>query len=165
MTFLKVSGNTLRWNDHSYPCAVGKNGFNFQKREGDGCTPIGRFQLRECWFREDRIKGFTTGLLQRRIHEDDGWCDDTESPVYNTHVKLPFGMSHEKLWRDDHAYDLIIPIGYNDIPAVPGLGSAIFLHVALPGYTPTEGCVALAAEHLLEILPLISGNTHIEIEP
>ncbi len=54
------------------------------------------------------------------------------------------------LWRADHVYDLIVPLGYNDDPVVPGKGSAIFMHVAKPDYAPTEGCVALALPDLLD---------------
>jgi L,D-peptidoglycan transpeptidase YkuD (ErfK/YbiS/YcfS/YnhG family) len=83
-----------------------------------------------------------------------GWCDDPDSASYNQLVDLPFPGSHEKLWRDDHIYDLIITLGYNDDPVVPDRGSAIFLHVARPDYSPTEGCVAAALPDLLALMEL-----------
>ena len=81
-----------------------------------------------------------------------GWCDDPAHPDYNRQVRLPFAASNEALWREDEVYDLIIVLGHNDNPPVPGRGSAIFMHVARPDYAPTEGCVALAPENLLEVL-------------
>jgi L,D-peptidoglycan transpeptidase YkuD (ErfK/YbiS/YcfS/YnhG family) len=42
-----------------------------------------------------------------------------------------------------------VVLGYNDDPSVPGAGSAIFVHLARPGYPATEGCVALALDHLM----------------
>jgi L,D-peptidoglycan transpeptidase YkuD (ErfK/YbiS/YcfS/YnhG family) len=65
---------------------------------------------------------------------------------------LPFAAGHERLWRDDHVYDVIAVVGYNDEPVVPGRGSAIFLHVARPGYAPTEGCIALSLDDALSVL-------------
>jgi L,D-peptidoglycan transpeptidase YkuD (ErfK/YbiS/YcfS/YnhG family) len=67
-------------------------------------------------------------------------------------IKLPFSASHEALWRADNVYDVIVELGYNDDPIIPGLGSAIFMHVARPKYDSTEGCVALALEDLLTLL-------------
>jgi L,D-peptidoglycan transpeptidase YkuD (ErfK/YbiS/YcfS/YnhG family) len=67
-------------------------------------------------------------------------------PAYNQPVKLPYPASAERLWRDDHVYDLVVVLGHNDDPPVAGLGSAIFLHLARDGYPGTEGCVALARE-------------------
>lgn len=73
-------------------------------------------------------------------------------------------MSFEYLFRADHVYDLIIPLGYNDNPVVPGRGSAIFLHLAHEDYRPTEGCIALAKPDLIAILPHIDTNTVIDIK-
>lgn len=83
---------------------------------------------------------------------DDGWCDDPADPAYNRPVALPYPASHEKLWRADAVYDVIVILGHNDAPPVPGRGSAIFMHVARPGFTGTEGCVALALDDLLAVL-------------
>jgi L,D-peptidoglycan transpeptidase YkuD (ErfK/YbiS/YcfS/YnhG family) len=86
------------------------------------------------------------------LGKHDGWCDEPDDPRYNQQVRLPYGGSHEELWRADHIYDLIVVLGFNDDPVVPGYGSAVFFHVARPAYNPTEGCVAVALTDLLAIL-------------
>jgi len=165
MSAIVVTGNTLSFNGKDYRCAVGKNGFSSNKKEGDGCTPYGTFALRECWYRMEKMDAPQTGLALKIITAEDGWCDDALSPDYNKHVALPFEASHEKLFRDDDRYDLIIPLGYNDDPIVPGLGSAIFMHVAAVDYSGTEGCVALDKSDLLEILRDVDEATTISILP
>ncbi|MFO0388450.1 MAG: L,D-transpeptidase [Alphaproteobacteria bacterium] len=164
MTKILVTGNTVFFNGKTYRCAIGRSGFAPKHQEGDGITPVGIFPLRECWYRADKMDTPETGLRLKIIQPDDGWCDDPKSLEYNRHVKLPFAASHENLWRDDDMYDLIVPMGYNDDPIVSGLGSAIFLHVAKPDYSYTEGCVALAKADLLEILPNLDTNSLIEIK-
>jgi L,D-peptidoglycan transpeptidase YkuD (ErfK/YbiS/YcfS/YnhG family) len=106
-----------------------------------------------------------TSLPLRVIQQNDGWCDDPAHAEYNHHVKLPFAASHETLWREEHVYDLIIPIGFNDAPVVAGLGSAIFFHLAKPDYSPTLGCVAVALPDMLEILAKIDTKTQMAITP
>ena len=166
MSVLRVATkDALLFRGKRYRCAIGKGGFSDAKHEGDGCTPIGTFPLRECWYRKDGIAPPKTGLPVRIIQPDDGWCDAPEDANYNKHVKLPYAASHEKLWRDDHVYDLIIPIGYNDAPVVPGKGSAIFLHLAKSDYAPTEGCVAMFLPDWREILPYLTPETRIDISP
>ncbi len=172
-------GNNIIFRGKTYHCAIGKNGFSDDKKEGDGRTPLGIFKLRECWYRADKIEKPKTNLPIKIITQNDGWCDDTKSSDYNRHVKLPYNFSHEKLWRDDditnphvgfvstknyNIYDIIIPISYNDSPVVSGKGSAIFIHIARENYEPTEGCVALKLADLLEILPFLSSKTVIEIK-
>jgi len=159
-----VRGNQLWLNQRQFRCAVGKGGFATDKREGDGCTPLGTWALRECWYRADRLSVPVTRLPKRLIAEDDGWCDDPAHARYNLHVKLPFSARHEKLWREEEVYDVIVPLGYNDRPIIPGAGSAIFLHVAKPDYTPTEGCVALALPDLLEVLAGCGPEAQMRIE-
>jgi len=143
---------TLEWSGHRVRCAVGRAGVRTDKREGDGATPAGVFDVRSVMYRPDRIARPRTALLVRAIDANDGWCDDPGDPAYNRLIRLPHPARHERLWRDDGLYDLIAVIGYNDDPVVPGAGSAIFLHGAGPGYPPTEGCIALAIGDLVAVL-------------
>ena len=164
MDKLVVTGQKLVFRGKTYNCAIGKGGFTANKREGDGATPLGIFPLRECLYRPDRQPTPQTGLPVKPIKPEDGWCDDPASSQYNRPVRLPFSYSHEKLWRDEAVYDLIIPIGYNDEDEpLRGRGSAIFMHIAKPGYLPTEGCIALALADMLEILPHLSLQSSMEI--
>jgi L,D-peptidoglycan transpeptidase YkuD (ErfK/YbiS/YcfS/YnhG family) len=153
------------WRGRALRCAVGRGGIvdAADKIEGDGASPAGRWQFRRVLYRADRIKPPATALTLAPITPEDGWCDDASHADYNRQVTLPFAASHEILWRGDALYDLIVVLGHNDAPPKPGLGSAIFLHVAAPDYAATEGCVALAREDLLDVVTGCSAETAIEI--
>jgi L,D-peptidoglycan transpeptidase YkuD (ErfK/YbiS/YcfS/YnhG family) len=153
----------LSWGDRRVKAALGRSGVTADKREGDGATPLGLFPLRRLWYRADRLDRPVTGLDCLPIDPDQGWSDDPADPAYNLPVRLPNQASHERLWRDDAVYDLIVPLGYNDAPAIPGSGSAIFLHVAHPDYRPTEGCIAIARDDLLALLTVCGPATTIRI--
>ena len=99
------------------------------------------------------------------LRAQDGWGDDADHPLYNRPVTLPFSASQEALWRDDHAYDLIVEVAHNDAPVVPGLGSAIFMHVSHDDGRATAGCVALAAPDLLAVLEHATTDTFLVITP
>lgn len=133
------------------------------KREGDGASPIGAWPVRRVFYRPDKGPPPETGLPAIALKPEDGWSDDPDEPSYNRLVPLPCRGSHERLWRADGLYDLIVELGYNDDPVVPGMGSAIFLHVARTGYAPTEGCIALAEPDLRAVLRLLGGGSVIEI--
>ena len=137
-----------------FRAALGRGGVRHDKSEGDGATPAGRFPLRRLLWRADREPAPLTRLAARAIAPNDGWCDDPAHPEYNRPVTFPsyfFGTA-ERMWRDDHLYDVVVVLGHNDDPPTPGKGSAIFLHVAKPGFAPTEGCVAMAKEDLTALL-------------
>ena len=140
------------WNGREIRAALGKGGISREKHEGDHATPVGVFLLREVLYRPDRLRAPKTSLPLRPLSPADGWCDAPEDPRYNRRVTLPYGASAEQLWRGDRLYDVLVPLGYNDDPVVPGRGSAIFLHVARPDFAGTEGCVALALEDLIALL-------------
>jgi len=137
---------------HRFRCALGRSGISDAKREGDGATPVGCFALRRLLYRPDRLAAPDTGLGSQVIDANDGWCDDPDHASYNRPVRLPFDGRCERLFRDDHVYDLVVVLGHNDDPPVPNAGSAIFLHLASPDYSPTEGCVALALPDMLTVL-------------
>lgn len=158
-----LSPTQLKAGDAVFDCVIGKSGIAADKREGDHATPRGTFPLRSCYYRPDRVTLPHTGLPLLALTPEDGWCDDPAHPLYNRPVKLPFAGRHEVLWRNDHCYDLIIPLGYNDDPVIPGKGSAIFLHVMHDDGRATEGCVALKKADLLALLPRLSPTTTLVI--
>ena len=106
-----------------------------------------------------------TALPISPLSPRDGWCDDPAHPLYNRPLRLPHEARHEELWRTDRVYDLIVILGHNDAPVVPGLGSAVFLHVAQPNYAPTAGCVAVSADDLLAILAGVDRHTWLRMPP
>ena len=72
-------------------------------------------------------------------------------------VHVPNEWSHEKMWRDDGLYDLVVVVGYNDDPPEGEWGSAIFLHVAVGS---TAGCVSLPEARLLRLLRWLRPAAH-----
>lgn len=153
---------TLHFEGHAIPCTIGKGGAcrADAKREGDGCTPLGRWPVRGALLRPGRVTLDRPPLIPWRwTRPDDGWSDDADDPAYNRPVLLPRGFSHERLQREDAAYDIIIVLGHNAAPPVPGMGSAIFWHLWVPGADgapkPTEGCIAIAREEMDRILPAL----------
>jgi L,D-peptidoglycan transpeptidase YkuD (ErfK/YbiS/YcfS/YnhG family) len=141
--------------------AIGRGGIRLDKREGDGATPAGIWPLREVLYRPDRMAMPATKLPVRALAPYDGWCDAPGDARYNKPVRLPYPASAEQLWRADHLYDLIVVVGYNDAPVVPGKGSAIFLHLARSDYAPTAGCIAFARPHLLSILSRVDARSRL----
>lgn len=149
--FITTQGR-ITWRSQAYRCAIGKGGIRNRKAEGDGATPAGTFLLKTVYYRADRIEKPHTGLTLRAIKKLDGWCDDPNSPNYNRLISLPFIGSHEKLWRADDLYDILVTIGFNDTPPVKQMGSAIFLHIAKPDYLPTNGCIAISRDTISLLL-------------
>lgn len=165
MIFTAMSDGRFVLNGRVTRCALGKGGVIAaqDKREGDGKSPLGTWAIRRVLFRPDKGEAPQTGLPTKALERDDGWCDAPGDPAYNRAVKLPHPASAEQMWREDDVYDLVCVLAHNDDPPVPGLGSAIFMHLAKPGYTPTEGCVALSREDMLELLAAARIGNAVEI--
>lgn len=145
------------------PCALGRAGVTFAKREGDGATPMGRFGLVAVLYRPDRLHRPITALPVHPINAADGWCDDPTDRNYNRPVTLPYPASHERLWREDNLYDVVVILDYNLRKPRPAGGSAIFLHLAAPGLPPTAGCVAVTPESMGRILRRCGPDTSLII--
>lgn len=156
-----TSDRTLEWKGRVYPCAVGAGGIRVAKSEGDLATPVGCFPLRRLLYRPDRESAPESRLSAAPIERDDGWCDAPADPRYNLAVARPYSARAEALWRDDRVYDLLVVLGHNDDPVVPGAGSAIFLHLAADDFGPTEGCVALKRPDFIEIIKDCGTETKI----
>lgn len=166
MIRLNVSTSTLCAFGHSFRAATGKGGAvpAGEKREGDGATPLGTWHIQGALLRPDRIATPRTGLPWRWLRPTDGWSDDSNDPQYNRPVSHPHPYSAEHLWREDHAYDVILLLDHNSQPVVAGSGSAIFWHLAQPDWRPTEGCIAIEREAMLQILPKLEAGMQLSVE-
>ncbi len=159
----EASEGHLALDGTRYRCALGGAGILAEKREGDQGTPAGVFPLRRLLYRPDRLIRPRTALPMQPIRADGGWCDAPADPDYNRPVQLPHTASAETMYRRDRLYDLVVVLGHNDAPVVPGRGSAVFLHVARPDFGPTAGCVALAADDLLAVLAEVGPDSTLRV--
>lgn len=160
---LEYRAGRLHWSGGSAVAAVGRSGVRADKREGDRATPAGIYPLHSIYYRPDRIAPPLSRLPVNASARDDGWVDDPGDVNYNRLVTLPYPASAERMWREDELYDALVVIGYNTDPVVPGAGSAIFLHIATPDFSPTAGCVAVSRGVLLGLLPLLGPRSTITI--
>ena len=152
-----VAGGTV------FPCALGRGGISANKREGDGATPLGSMRILSGYFRGDHVSGRRTRLAMRPIQSELGWCEVSDDRNYNRPVKIPYGASHETMRRADRLYDYCLVLDWNISPRRRGRGSAIFFHLARPGFTPTQGCVAVTAQVMARLLPYLSDRTVLQV--
>ena len=163
MTILIKNKETLIYDNFTFKCSTGKKCLTKKKIEGDWKTPIGTFNLGNLYFRNDRNSIINTKIKCIPIKKDMGWCDDIKNKKnYNKLIKIKKNLKHEKLYRKDSKYDLLIPIKYNTKKTVPGKGSAIFIHLT-KNYSKTLGCITLKKNDFLILLKLINKNTKIKI--
>ena len=153
----------LEYKNLKIRCALGKGGIKKKNREGDNITPKGIFKIIRFYYRSDKIKNINTLIKKRKIKKNIGWCDDPISKFYNKEIKLPSKFSHEKLYRNDSLYDIILVLNYNTKPVIKNKGSAIFIHIAKKKFEPTAGCIALKKKDLIELLNNIKKNTKVKI--
>ena len=156
MTIILKNKETLKFDDFYFKCCIGKKGLSITKKEGDKKTPIGEFSLGYLYYRKDRIIKPITKLKCVSIKRDMGWCNDQMNmKYYNKIIKINKKVKHEKLFRKDYKYDLMIPINYNTKIRKLGAGSAIFIHLT-NYYKPTVGCVAISKKYFIILLKLIN---------
>jgi len=146
------------------PVALGRGRIKANKREGDGGTPRGRFRMLRLWWRADRRPRPMTQLPVRAIGPNDAWCEDPTDRRYNRPIRRSANEPGDRLWRDDQLYDLIVELDHNTRPRVAGRGSAVFIHIARPGFTPTAGCVALTSDALAKLIKHLGRKTRIRIQ-
>jgi L,D-peptidoglycan transpeptidase YkuD (ErfK/YbiS/YcfS/YnhG family) len=162
MIIVKRSENLL-FKNLKFKCSLGKNGVTKNKIEGDKCTPSGTYRLKQVFYRADRIKKFSTNIKKIKIKKNMGWCDDSSSKRYNQLIRVPTKFSHEKLYRKDGIYDIIVVLNYNMNPVIKKKGSAVFMHIAKKNYSKTLGCIGLKKNDLLEILSKVKKNNKVKI--
>ena len=162
MIIINKSGY-LKYKKLKFKCALGKAGIGKKKREGDNVTPAGTFKIVKIYYRRDRVKKISSKLRLIEITKNMGWCDDPNSKNYNKLINLPSKYSHEKLFKKNNIYNVIVVLNYNMKPVIKNKGSAVFIHVAKKNYQPTQGCVSLKKNDLLKLLSKISKNIEIKI--
>lgn len=155
----------LEYAGKTFPCTLGRAGIvaAATKTEGDGATPAGTWPLREVYYRADRLPAPKTALPVLPLAPDFGWCEMPDHPDYNKRVSLPHPAATDRMTRDDHLYDIVVVVGYNDNPVIPGKGSAIFIHLPRLDFSATAGCVGVKLEHLTEILLGLGPHSRITI--
>ena len=154
--------DTLIVEDFKFKCSVGKRGIRKNKFEGDFYTPSGKFEIGKLYWRPDRVQLPETKLFCKKIKKNMGWCNDPKHRFYNSLIKISKKVKHEKMYRNDIKYDLVIVIDYNLKKPVPFKGSAIFIHLT-QNYKPTAGCIALSKNDMLVLLKIINKKTKINI--
>jgi L,D-peptidoglycan transpeptidase YkuD (ErfK/YbiS/YcfS/YnhG family) len=162
MIFINKSG-FLKYKNLKFRCALGKAGVKRKKIEGDNITPKGTFKINKIYYRSDHIKKMSSKLKLIEIKKNIGWCNDPTSKQYNQLIKLPNKYKHEKLYRKDNIYDLILVLNYNMKPIIKNKGSAIFIHVAKKNYKKTAGCIALKKADLICLVREIEKKTIVNI--
>jgi L,D-peptidoglycan transpeptidase YkuD (ErfK/YbiS/YcfS/YnhG family) len=161
----KSSSARLQIGESIFPCIIGRSGRGFLKREGDGKSPIGVFDVGNGFFRQDRLCNPYARGPMRPLRRNDGWCEVPGSGKYNQLVKLPFRDGHETMWRQDEAYDIVFSTSHNQRPRVQGLGSAIFFHLTREGSQVTAGCVAVSRQDMNKILSRCGRKIKLVIWP
>ena len=163
MSIIIKNKDTLIYDDFVFRCCVGKNGFSYNKVEGDKKTPRGIFELDNLYYRKDKKNKPQTILKTFQIKKNMGWCDDVKSRIhYNKLIKIRSKLKCEKMYRHDTKYDFILPIKYNWKKVRLGKGSAIFIHLT-KNYKPTAGCIGLSEKDFLILIKLIKKTTDIII--
>jgi L,D-peptidoglycan transpeptidase YkuD (ErfK/YbiS/YcfS/YnhG family) len=146
-----------------WPVRVGWNGLAAARHEGDGTTPLGTFAIGPTIYGVAADPGVR--LAYHRLVCGDWWDGDSASPAYNTFRHLRCGArlagNSEALWTFPVAYRHFAVIRFNDAPAVPGRGSAIFLHADTG--RATNGCVDLPLPQLVTILRRLRPGARIAI--
>lgn len=160
---LRSTAGVLSIGGVSVPCRFGHGGRGHLKREGDGATPIGIWQMRKLYWRADRGFAPRTRLSCAVLKRDMGWCDDVRDRNYNRPVRLPYAASHEAMARHDHLYDIVVILSHNERPRVRGLGSAVFFHLTGPAVQPTAGCIAVSETNMRKLLAVCGRQTRIVV--
>ena len=125
------------------------------KKEGDGNSPAGIFYLSGLFGYEDIRSEMNSIKVDSRT-----FCvDDSRSVYYNQivrsdNVKKDWNSAETMRMKSD-AYKYGIFVDYNVKPAVPGMGSCIFMHIWSGRSSPTAGCTAMKEADILKLIDFL----------
>jgi D-alanyl-D-alanine dipeptidase len=161
---------TKRWvpREKSFPIVVGKNGLAWgeglheselktgtPKREGDGRSPAGLFDLGPAFGYGPKPANVKLGYL--RADSLLVCVDDPASRYYNQLVRADTvprrdWTSAERMRLSSDAYRYGIVVAYNFRKPVAGRGSCLFVHLWGGPSAGTLGCTAMTEARLLDLL-------------
>ncbi|MEP2776487.1 MAG: L,D-transpeptidase family protein [Luteolibacter sp.] len=124
------------------------------KKEGDGRSPAGVFDLGGVWGKHKSVKKHPK-LFYHQVTPRDLWVEDPGSEYYNQFITL----DHEprtawerkaQMKQDDYPHSLKMFIAHNAYPnVVKNGGSSIFFHIwRREGAAATAGCTTMVEEKL-----------------
>lgn len=126
-----------------------------EKREGDKKTPAGLYPLGEAF----GTQALALKMDYKYITSQDKFIDDATHKQYNSWVHGETdAKSYEAMFIKPYKIGLVVK--YNMNPIVPGLGSAIFMHLWQSENKPTVGCIAMDEPHLLALLQWLDKAQH-----
>ncbi len=160
---MRSATGLLKLGGLRFACSLGRSGRSRRKREGDGATPCGTWQLRRAFYRADRMLPPRSPIRPRPLQRFEGWCEAVGDRNYNRLVRVPYGGSHETMTRGDGLYDIVVELSHNERPRVQGLGSAVFFHLRRSDGGPTAGCIAVSLRDMKIILAHCGRNTRIVV--
>lgn len=144
-----------------YTAYLGKAGIG-QPSEDAPRTPQGTYTMTQAF---GALPDPGTALPYHQTAPNDWWVSDVNAPTYNTlqvcpEASCPFNTAvSEHLYYETPYYDYAVVMDVNRWPAVPGGGSAFFLHVS-PDHEPTDGCVAIDRASLVAIMTWLTPAAH-----
>jgi D-alanyl-D-alanine dipeptidase len=125
------------------------------KKEGDGNSPAGIFNLSGLFGYEDIHSEMNSLKVDNRT-----FCvDDSKSEYYNQIVKSDTVKkdwnSAETMRMKSDVYKFGIFVDYNVKPAIPNMGSCIFMHIWSGSNKPTAGCTAMKESDILKLIDFL----------
>ena len=162
MQLILKNKDTLLFDEFKFKCSIGVGGTTNQKKEGDKKTPKGTYSLGNLYYRKDKFPNIKTKLKKISIKKNMGWCDDVNSKNYNKQIEIKKNTRHERMFRRDNIYNLVLPINYNTKKPIKNKGSAIFIHLT-KNYKKTLGCISISENDFLILLKIIKRKTKIKI--
>lgn len=172
--FLLVYKNIEKNNKKKYKkvlkakAFIGRNGIAIDKKEGDGKTPSGVYNLGIVFGTHKRKNlNLNNDIKYIQIRDNLYWVDDVDSKYYNMLVKLELANCCKKDWKSaehlsdyPNQYEYAIEIKTNNNNE-KGKGSAIFLHCS--NGEPTSGCIAISKTKMKKLFKIIRKDSIIII--
>ena len=146
------------------PVALGRGGILANKREGDGGTPRGTLPSPATLVaRRPPSAAADLSAGRGRSGPRTPGARIRTTAITTSRSGWSSGQAGDRLTREDHLYDFIVEIDHNSSPRIAGRGSAVFLHLARPNFSPTAGCVSMTKSAMLRLLRRLGPQTRIII--